>query len=135
MQETFWDANLINSFVKFNCDGDNFFSNFGGDHFCKGIAVIFRHDCNVISVKEVFKGRILEAKIEYDDKMLYIYNVYTPNAFKERVGFFVDFNEYSHDKMVANDNLIVADFTMLMMGKIDRISSFPIPLLGFMMLY
>ena len=75
LQETF--DNLINSFVKFNWDGDIFFSNFEGDYFCKGVAILFRHDfdCNVISVKEVVKGRILEAKIECDDKMLYIYNV------------------------------------------------------------
>ena len=51
LQETFWDDNLINSFVKFNWDGDIFFSNFEGDYFCKRIAILFIHDsdCNVMA--------------------------------------------------------------------------------------
>ena len=112
LQETFWDENLINSFVKFNWDGDIFYSNFEGDNFCRGVAILFRHefDCNIISVKEIEKGRILEAKIECDDKMFYIYNVYAPNVVKDRVNFFVDFNLYLHDNIVGNDYFIVGDF-------------------------
>ena len=112
LQETFWNENLINSFVKFNWDGDIFYSNFEGDNFCKGVAILFRHefDCNIISVKEIEKGRILEAKIECDDKMFYIYNVYAPNVVKDRVNFFVDFNSYLHEHIVGNDYFIVGDF-------------------------
>jgi hypothetical protein len=54
-----------------------------------GVAIVFQHDFdgNIISVKEIVKGRALEANIQIDESEMTIINVYAPTKCKERSMF------------------------------------------------
>ena len=61
LQETFWNDDFVNSTVKFNWDGDIFYSNFNGEHFSKGVAILFRHnlDCKILGNSSNIQGNYL----------------------------------------------------------------------------
>jgi exonuclease III len=115
LQETFWNDVFVNSTVKFNWDGDIFYSNFNGEYFSKGVAILFRHnlDCKIISVRELESGRILEAQIECDDNILYVYNVYAPNDYKDRVRLFKKMHNHICDNIGNNYYIICGDFNCI----------------------
>ena len=41
LQETFWDDNFVTSFVKYQWDGDIYYSNSDELHHSKGVAILF----------------------------------------------------------------------------------------------
>ena len=106
IQETFWDDSFVTNFVKHHWEGDILYSNHTQNS--QGVAILFRKNAGIkiLSYTEIVKGRILEAKIEIDDDIFNVHNVYAPNSFKERTLFFEKYNNVVNK--ISNNNCIVA---------------------------
>ena len=111
LQETFWDQSFVDNFVKHYWDGDIFYSNFTGKNHSKGVAILFRKNSGFqnVCVQEIVKGRVLEAKFEIDDNDICIYNIYTPNGFRERCLFFDKLNNHVNKNDCINC-IVAGDF-------------------------
>ena len=74
LQKTFWDDNFIKSYVKYQWDGEIYYSNSDELHYSKEVAILFRHniDCDILFPNRFSKGRAFEVIIEFDDHVFTI---------------------------------------------------------------
>ena len=81
LQETWWDDDFVNSFVKYQWEGEILFSNSENTRSL-GVTFLIRKnlDCEISFNKELIKGRVIELQLKIDDNLLYLINVYAFNV-------------------------------------------------------
>ena len=114
LQETWWDDNFVNSFVKYQWEGDIFFSNSENTRSL-GVAFLVRKnlDCEVLLNKELIKGRVIELQMKIDDNIFNIINVYAFNVESLRRDLFDFLNNYLSDFLPDDNYFVCGDFNVI----------------------
>lgn len=110
IQETFWDDNFINDYIKNLWDGTISYSNCGDKHRA-GVATLISKQVDIawsLSIQSD-SGRLLKLVLNTTDQEINLFNVYAYNVSKNRIEFFSELETLIDTN---KNNIIVGDFNV-----------------------